>query len=203
MSSLNKYCRYIIIASLSIGLPFLAIAQETVSKSPPTTLNWIFENLVVLVIGAFLVVLAIAFSNAHNKMINLQLKELMIERGDYVEPVKKEDGIPLWKRIYDKAWALVPMDKEQDIDLGHEYDGIRELDNSLPPWWVYMWYATIIWAGAYVYVSHYSDYEIGLSQADEYLAEVESFEIQHRKFLAAQENMVDETNVTALITLQN
>lgn len=198
MNSLNKYYRYILITCLSIGLPLIALAQETVSKSPPTALNWILDNLLLLSIGAVLLVLAIAFSNTHNKMINLQLKQLMIERGDYVEPVKVETT-PFWEKIYDKAWALVPLEKEQDIDLGHEYDGIRELDNSLPPWWVYLWYATIIWGAAYVYVSHYSDYDIGLSQADEYLAEVASFEIQQRKYLAAQKNRVDESNVTALM----
>jgi cytochrome c oxidase cbb3-type subunit III len=32
---------------------------------------------------------------------------------------------------------------------GHEWDGIRELDNPLPRWWVLVFYATIIWAFAY------------------------------------------------------
>jgi len=198
MRLINKYYRYIIIAILGIGLPFLAIAQEAVQKSPPTVLNWVMDNLVVVGISAVLLYLVIAFSSAHNKMINLQLKELMIERGDWVEPVKVEK-VPLWKKLYDQAWALVPLEKEQDIDLGHDYDGIRELNNSLPPWWLYMFYATIIWAGVYVYVAHYSDYELGLSQEEEYLAEVAAAEIQQRKFLASQQNMVDESNVTALI----
>ena len=185
---------------MGIGLPVLVLAQESASKAPPTLLNWIFENMTLLVVGCILLLLAISFSSNHNKMIDHQLKELMIERGDYVEPVKdSKNAIPFWKKIYDKAWSLVPIEKEQDIDLGHDFDGIRELDNSLPPWWVYMFYGTIIWAAAYVYVAHFSDYEMGRSQADEYLAEVELFEIQQRKYLAAQENMVDETNVVALI----
>lgn len=32
---------------------------------------------------------------------------------------------------------------------GHEWDGIRELDRPLPRWWVYVFYATIIWSVAY------------------------------------------------------
>lgn len=33
---------------------------------------------------------------------------------------------------------------------GHEWDGIRELDNPMPRWWLWTWYATIAWALAYV-----------------------------------------------------
>lgn len=32
---------------------------------------------------------------------------------------------------------------------GHEWDGIRELDNPMPRWWVITFYATVIWALAY------------------------------------------------------
>ncbi|GAA0592688.1 cytochrome-c oxidase, cbb3-type subunit III [Paenochrobactrum glaciei] len=32
---------------------------------------------------------------------------------------------------------------------GHEWDGIRELDNPMPRWWLWTWYATIAWALAY------------------------------------------------------
>lgn len=33
---------------------------------------------------------------------------------------------------------------------GHEWDGIRELNNPMPRWWVYTFYATIIWAIGYM-----------------------------------------------------
>lgn len=33
---------------------------------------------------------------------------------------------------------------------GHEWDGIRELNTPLPKWWVYVFYATILWAIVYV-----------------------------------------------------
>lgn len=32
---------------------------------------------------------------------------------------------------------------------GHEWDGIKELNNPLPRWWLWTFYATIIWALAY------------------------------------------------------
>ena len=32
---------------------------------------------------------------------------------------------------------------------GHEWDGIRELDNPLPRWWLWVFYATIVWTIGY------------------------------------------------------
>lgn len=32
---------------------------------------------------------------------------------------------------------------------GHEWDGIKELNNPMPRWWVYSFYATILWSIAY------------------------------------------------------
>lgn len=34
-------------------------------------------------------------------------------------------------------------------DTGHEWDGIKELDNPLPRWWLYVMYACIVWAIGY------------------------------------------------------
>ena len=45
---------------------------------------------------------------------------------------------------------------EKDIDAvtgvqttGHEWDGIKELNNPLPRWWIWTFYVTIVWALAY------------------------------------------------------
>ncbi|MDZ7603214.1 MAG: cytochrome-c oxidase, cbb3-type subunit III [Hoeflea sp.] len=35
---------------------------------------------------------------------------------------------------------------------GHEWDGIRELNNPLPRWWLWTFYATIIWAVGYMFM---------------------------------------------------
>ncbi len=60
-----------------------------------------------------------------------------------------------WTKFWDELNASVPVAKEQDIDLGHEYDGIRELDNHLPPWWKGILYGSMIWAVVYLVVYHF------------------------------------------------
>ena len=32
---------------------------------------------------------------------------------------------------------------------GHEWDGIRELNTPLPRWWLWIFYATIVWSVGY------------------------------------------------------
>jgi cytochrome c oxidase cbb3-type subunit 3 len=40
-------------------------------------------------------------------------------------------------------------DNEPEATTGHEWDGIRELDNPLPRWWLIIFYASIIFAIGY------------------------------------------------------
>ena len=58
--------------------------------------------------------------------------------------------------MWDQLNAAVPINQEKDIDLGHEYDGIRELDNHLPPWWKGILYGSVVWAVIYMFVYHFS-----------------------------------------------
>lgn len=62
------------------------------------------------------------------------------------------------------------LDDEKDILLDHDYDGIQELDNNMPPWWLYGFYFTI--AFAVVYLLYYDVTGWGLSQEEEYEREV-------------------------------
>ncbi len=41
--------------------------------------------------------------------------------------------------------AKKPQDKHEVETTGHEWDGIEELNNPLPRWWLWVFYATIIW----------------------------------------------------------
>lgn len=103
---------------------------------------------------------------------------------------------PLWRRLYKRWTNVVPVEKEQDIMFDHAFDGIRELDNSLPPWWVAMFYITIVFG-----VGYFTYYEVlgyGQSQTEEYIAQMEQAEEQVQAYLASQANLVDETNVEAL-----
>ncbi len=60
--------------------------------------------------------------------------------------------------------------KEKDVLLDHNYDGIQELDNDLPPWWLWMFYISIIWG--VLYMIHYHVIGTGDLSAVEYEKEI-------------------------------
>jgi len=61
------------------------------------------------------------------------------------------------------------MSALEDKVLDHDYDGIREYDNPLPPWWVNLFYITIVIA--FVYLMYYHVFEIGDRSVDEFRKE--------------------------------
>jgi len=59
---------------------------------------------------------------------------------------------------------------EENVLLDHNYDGIQELDNDLPPWWLWLFYITIIWS--VIYMVHYHVTDTGDLSEVEYLKEI-------------------------------
>ena len=92
--------------------------------------------------------------------------------------------------------AAVPIEEEDKILLSHEYDGIRELDNRLPPWWVWGFYLTIVFAVAYLF--HYHLLKTGDSQEEAYKKEMSMAQKEIDAYLKSQAMNVDETNATLL-----
>lgn len=50
--------------------------------------------------------------------------------------------------------------------IEHEFDGIKELNNPIPPWLVWVWYATVIFSA--IYFTYYHVYKLGDLQDAEY-----------------------------------
>jgi cytochrome c oxidase cbb3-type subunit 3 len=165
-----------------------------------TFMDGLYENLgFYLVGGATLVVVIAAFSTllkildmvVRNKVGKPEMDQL------HEGPVEAErDTLPLWKRLYGLATKSVPLSREKEILLDHNYDGIRELDNNLPPWWLAMFYVSIVYGVFYMGYNHFSDY--GVSSEEAYNQEMDMAEASVNAYLAGQANVVDENSVVAL-----
>ncbi len=153
-----------------------------------------------LLIAAAIVILGALATLTHllNVMVKVQQIKIYQEQGmeAYLEEVKKAPSESFWQRMYKRWTNVVPVEKEKDILFEHEYDGIRELDNTLPPWWTAMFFITIAFAAIYMTYYHFTG--AGPSSKEEYEMEVKKAEEAVQAFLARQANQVDENTVTAL-----
>ncbi|HSI77761.1 MAG TPA: cbb3-type cytochrome c oxidase N-terminal domain-containing protein [Lunatimonas sp.] len=103
---------------------------------------------------------------------------------------------PTWWEGFKRQYIvgeMKPVNEEKDIQLDHTYDGIRELDNFMPPWLKYVFYITIVFGVAYFI--YYSVLGIGMTQIEEYEQQlaIAAVEAEQRQFLAV--STIDETNV--------
>lgn len=99
------------------------------------------------------------------------------------------------KNVWKKLAGNKPLEEENEIILDHNYDGIRELDNKLPPWWVYMFYATIIFGVVYMVRFHiFNDYD----QDTEYERDVAQAQIDIEAYKKTAKDLVDASTVELL-----
>ena len=101
------------------------------------------------------------------------------------------------RKVYLRLVDSVPITKEQDILLDHDYDGIQELDNNLPPRWKWGFYITII--AAVIYMLAYHDTGTGKLQAEEYADELAVAAKQKEERMKNSAENITEENVTALV----
>lgn len=175
---------------LAFLLPVSAYADDTKAWQIPNSVSGLpFSDFCLLVIVLCLELLVIFFLAMN---IQVLLKVIKGEDPVNIKAVAIERKNWFWD-IFNKAASV---EKEREILLDHNYDGIQELDNSLPPWWKYGFYLTIIVAIIYLYRFHVS--HSGLSQREEYVAEMQKGEEDKAEYLAHAANNVDETNVKQL-----
>ena len=99
------------------------------------------------------------------------------------------------KETYQNLLGQTPIEDEAEIILDHNYDGIKELDNNLPPWWIYGFYASIVFAAVYLLRYHVFS---GPSQIDELETELADARIAIETYKKTAKNLVDINTVTQL-----
>lgn len=111
-----------------------------------------------------------------------------------------EESIPFtestfFKNIMQKLTKVEPIENEADLLLHHDYDGIKELDNKLPPWWVYMFYATIIFSGVYLVRFHVLGHD---NQIMEFDKEMKDAQLAVEEYKKTAKDLIDANTVTLL-----
>jgi cytochrome c oxidase cbb3-type subunit 3 len=100
-----------------------------------------------------------------------------------------------YKNILNKLTRTKTIEQESDVMLDHNYDGIRELDNVLPPWWVYLFYGTIIFGAIYIVRYQIMD---GNNQVQEFQTEMQEAKVAVEEYLKTAPDMMSKEKVTLL-----
>jgi cytochrome c oxidase cbb3-type subunit 3 len=184
----DKALALVMLLGLSlIGLPSHAqdAATEAVKVVPnygglSETTFWVFISVIVTE------VIVIAFLMFSIRRIQYEL----LPENMKVKARKANWWDNLDKKFFTKA---VPVEKEADVLLDHDYDGIHELDNALPPWWKYGFYITI--GVAFVYLLNYHVLGYGMNPTQEYETEMTRAQADLDLYASKQVDKVDESNV--------
>lgn len=155
------------------------------------------EQPAILLFLLLVLLILIAIEAISGSLENILYQSLDEEgKARYDANAQKEPKLILWiKSAYKKLAGTKAIEEEHEIILDHNYDGIKELDNDLPPWWLYGFYASIIFAVIYLF-----KYEVfnGDSQFDELETEYAEAKIAIEEYKKTAKDLVDFNTVEVL-----
>ncbi|MEM8585995.1 MAG: cbb3-type cytochrome c oxidase N-terminal domain-containing protein, partial [Bacteroidota bacterium] len=206
-SAKNIAFRKLLFVGLLAYLPELCDAQETATETVVQMGIWesmnMPEKLLVIICSLMIVGAIYAVVHLNSALMHIQKMRILEKYAPDQLPVAEVatewvPSTPWWKKLKEYWTKAIPQEQEAVLMLDHEYDGIHELDNRLPPWWLGIMYVTTAFAFLYIGYQHFSDY--GISNVEQYALEMEEAQLRIDEFLATQANSVDESNVTLLTT---
>ena len=188
-----KYLRVLLILGLSVvSQPLFA---DDHSMLPPDIENYIgygaiFTILILIVVAMLVILRAVrVLTRVILKSEGYTNEEIAAE----LDPVKVAKEKKPKGEVWQKLLSLRPLAEEKKLLIAHAYDGIQELDNPIPAWFMYLFYGTIIFAIGYLL--NYQVFHTGQYQYEEYKTEMVQADIAHKLYLSKNANQVDENTV--------
>jgi cytochrome c oxidase cbb3-type subunit 3 len=195
---LNKNKEPSKVAAISVLVILLMVSENLLAQTPEaneavkeiTNYGGVSPNtfyfLVTVIFTELLVIGFLFFS------ISRIFTELLPQKSAAV--IKESKLAALWVRLDKKLFTkAIPIEHEADALLDHNYDGIQELDNALPPWWKYGFVITI--GFAFVYLLNFHVFGNGKNPTEEYQAELDKAQIEKEAYEAKNKDRIDEANV--------
>jgi cytochrome c oxidase cbb3-type subunit 3 len=178
---------------------FIILALVLIELTIDTESGWALQQYpVIWWILAVVLVIAVAIEVSISAFENMVYKSLKPDTQERYTKLKAENAKKQFsglKKFYKKMLNQKPLAKEEEILLDHNYDGIKELDNDLPSWWLYGFYISIVFAFAYMAYYHIFD---GETQREEYLAEVAEAKEEIEAYKASNPDLIDASSVELL-----
>lgn len=172
-------------------------AQDTQTAEPATAEPSVFSQIPGDVWFGILVILIelalIVYLLPLEKKLFNQNEEEAIEEAKQTGTAYTPKKI-WWKRLINAFGAENTAEDIEKLDLHHDYDGISELDNSIPAWWNWAFAGTIAFAVIYMIRFFITG---GIPDQIKELAEAQKIaDIQMEEYLKKAGGLIDENNVT-------
>ncbi len=187
---LNKKTINSILLILAFSIPAYLSAQsadpqmQTPISDAAGSMNILRGFLLVFIFSEVIVILL--FSAIIFKQFNLhQVNEITKETE-----LQKDNAILRW---WNKMNNFGKIEDEASIDTGHNYDGIRELDNKIPAWFTAIFISTVLFGVSYMWIYHIA--KISPLSEQEYIQEEEEAAIAHEVYLKTAGSQVDENKL--------
>ena len=186
MNVLKSINKKIALTPMAIMFSMFAWAQGGAADN---SLMWLALLGFVFVVALLVLVVAVYLLQLLKSIVrNEEMEKAKAEGKEYVE------APGFWSQ-FDKEvlTQAVAIEEEETITLDHDYDGIRELDNHLPPWWKYLFYLTIAFSVVYLLVYHvFSSMPLQEQEYELAMAKAEAAKVAN---VSADDAGIDETNV--------
>ncbi|MBC2845816.1 cbb3-type cytochrome c oxidase N-terminal domain-containing protein [Winogradskyella flava] len=172
--------RHLIPSYIRVPVVFLAIVGLVEYFIESGDQPAFMEQPVVLLFLLLVLLVLLAIEGIVGSMDNILYQSLDEEaKARYDAKKAAPSKLAEWiSNTYKKLVGSKPIEDEGEIILDHNYDGIKELDNNLPPWWVYSFYLTIIFGVVYMIRYHvlnadgqFTEYEIEYAEANKAIEE--------------------------------
>jgi cytochrome c oxidase cbb3-type subunit 3 len=162
------------------------------SGDKPAIIEYPITQFFLLLVLMILIAIELILSSIENIMFQTLSEE---GKEKYLASKNKKLEWKWAKNLYQRLTKTKSIEREGEIIMDHNYDGIRELDNVLPPWWVYLFYGTIVFGVIYLVRFHVvGEY----TQAEEYDQEVAAAKIEIEEYKKNAKDLVDASTVELL-----
>lgn len=186
---MKKYFPVYVRVPLILTIVYFVIEMMVDSTDKPVFVEQpIVFGFLVLVLFALIATEIVAA--ATTKVLNRLMTEEQRKEKERLENISVLES-PAIKKLMQKLTRTKSISEEKELLLEHDYDGIKELDNELPPWWVGLFYASVVFAVVYMLRYHVFD---GENQIQEY----------EKSMVAAREAVEEyKKNAPDLLTVDN
>lgn len=192
---MKKFLPVYVRVPLIFFLVFGALEYFIDSGNQPAFIKYPMVSVFLLVFLFLLIAIEIVAAAVDNVTYHLMTDEQrkQLEEATSIDIAFTER--PWFKNLMEKLTKSEPVENEMALLLDHDYDGIKELDNKLPPWWLYLFYGGIVFAAIYLV-----RFEImgGDDQETEFRNEMAQAKKDVAKYMLTAPDMMSEKTVTKL-----